>query len=410
MAIDVIIIGAGASGLYLASLLKGVNVYLFEKNQRVGVKVLVSGSGQCNLTHDGYINRFYDKYGKKKAFVKYALQNHDNRAVMENFSSKGLALCTRTDGKVFPSSLRASDVVETMKSGCEHVTFKLRESVSSCSFDAGVFTVITEKAHYTAKRLVIATGGKSYPKCGTTGDGYTFATHFGHLIESPKPGLTGVVTRDKTLTTLSGISLEGCIVTHRDVNTQNVVSYKSQTLLFTHFGLSGPLIINNSRYFNKGDFLSLNFIGEPRSFVENEFNRYVKETGDKPLSYFINKLTLPNALKDVLLPESLFNREIKLSQITKEVRINLLERLTQYPLEIESLVGFNQAMVTVGGVRTSEIDPKTMSSKLQEGLYLIGEVMDVDGDTGGYNLQWAFSSAYACAQNILSILGGEHDQ
>lgn len=407
MAIDVIIIGAGASGLYLASQLKGLNVHVFEKNQKVGIKILASGSGQCNLTHDGYINRFYDKYGDKKAFVKFALNAHDNHAVMHTFKSKGLALEIRGDGKVFPKSLKASDVVETLRNNCGHVTFRLNEPVTHCHFNEGLFCVTTEKGTCTSKRLVIATGGKSYPKCGTTGDGYHFAATFGHLIESTKPGLTGVVTRDKALTALSGISLAGCVLTLKAGQERR---YGGQDLLFTHFGLSGPLVINNSRYFDKGDCLTLNFLGESRETIERMFNNDVRESGNKPLSYYLNKLPLPHALKEILFPESILNRDVKLSQVTKEMRKYLLDQLTQYVVEIESLIGFNQAMVTVGGIATREIDPKTMASKIQEGLYLIGEVMDVDGDTGGYNLQWAFSSAYVCAQSIKSIIGGQNDQ
>ena len=149
MTIDVIIIGAGASGLYLASQLKGLKVHLFEKNKRIGVKVLATGSGQCNLTHDGYINRFYDKYGDKKAFVKFALNLHDNHAVMQTFKSHGLALDIREDGKVFPKSLKAVDVVETLQSSCKHVTFKTNEPVTNCLFEDGLFSVTTEigRAH-----------------------------------------------------------------------------------------------------------------------------------------------------------------------------------------------------------------------------------------------------------------------
>lgn len=401
MAIDVIIIGAGASGLYLASHLQGLNVYLIEKNARIGLKVLASGSGQCNITHDGYINRFYDKYGTKKAFVKSALSQHDNHAVMDYYRSLGLPLVIREDGKVFPKSLKSADVVATLRSGCDHVTFKLDESVLTCVFREGLFWVTTEVGTYSAKQLVIATGGKSYPKLGTTGDGYALAEVFGHTIEAPKPGLTGVVTREKTLTDLSGISLEGCDLTVTHAMHKTVKTFSGQNLLFTHFGLSGPLVINNSRYLDKGDFLTINFLGESREKVETAFNSLVKEAGDKPVSYYINTIALPNALKDRLFSESVVNRQIKLSQVTKEMRRRLMDQLTHYELEIESLIGFNQAMVTVGGVSTDEIDSKTMASKLQEGLFIIGEVMDVDGDTGGYNLQWAFSSAYACAQTIL---------
>lgn len=404
MTYDVIIVGAGASGLYCAAHLTDKKVLVIEKNTRIGMKILASGSGQCNLTHGGYISAFYDHYGPRKAFVKFALNHHSNKHVIAFFESNGLRCIERADGKVFPKSLKASDVVETLSQSLKKVMIKKNEQVTDVLFEDKCFKVATDKGIYECTDLVIATGGRSYPTLGTTGDGYGFAEKLGHTCISPKPGLTGVVTRSKVFSDLQGISLESVAVTHQrtsDHTNEGQPPFKQNTyhgpLLFTHFGLSGPVVINNSRYFDKGDQLTLNFKGESYEISEKAFIELSKTNGDKPLSFYLNQIKLPEALKEKIVP---VDRSTKLSVLTKEHRKDLLTQLTQYKVEIESLIGFNQAMVTVGGVSHDEVDPKTMGSKVQRGLYLVGEVVDVDGDTGGYNLQWAFSSGYLAAQSI----------
>lgn len=396
MIYDVIIIGAGASGLYCASHLTDKNVLIIEKNARIGLKILASGSGQCNLTHAGYINAFYDHYGPRKAFVKFALNNHNNKQVVAFFESNGMKCLERPDGKVFPESLKASDVVNTLVRTLKKAAVKRSEAVQSAAWDGDSFVVQTDHGTYHGMQLVIATGGRSYPTLGTTGDGYGFAETFGHTLISPKPGLTGVVTRAKVFTELSGLSLELVRVSLQKSATSKQIVYEG-ALLFTHFGLSGPVIINNSRYMDKGDQLILNFLGESYDRCEEAFIEIARNNGEKPLSYYINQIKLPEALKEKLVS---IDRNIKLSVLTKDQRRDIVANLTQYKIEIESLIGFNQAMVTVGGISHEEVDPKTMASKIQNGLYLIGEVVDVDGDTGGYNLQWAFSSGYLAAQSI----------
>ncbi len=400
MIYDVIIIGAGASGLYCASHLTDKNVLIIEKNTRIGLKILASGSGQCNLTHAGYINAFYDHYGPRKAFVKFALNNHNNKQVVAFFESNGMKCIERPDGKVFPQSLKASDVVETLTRTLKKVTVKRSEAAQSTTWDGDSFVVQTDRGSYLGKQLVIATGGRSYPTLGTTGDGYAFAESLGHTLISPKPGLTGVVTRAKVFTELSGLSLESVRISLLK-NESNKQSVYEGALLLTHFGLSGPVIINNSRYMDKGDQLILNFLGESYEHCEQAFIDIARSNGEKPLSYYLNQIKLPDALKEKLVS---IDRNIKLSVLSKEQRKEILMNLTQYKIEIESLIGFNQAMVTVGGISHEEVNPKTMASKIQNGLYLIGEVVDVDGDTGGYNLQWAFSSGYLAAQSIRSAL------
>ena len=400
---DTIIIGAGASGLYCAAHLRTGRVLMIEKNKKVGLKILASGSGQCNLTHAGYINAFYTKYGDKKGFVKPALSEHDNQDVMQFFEREGLTLVTRDDGKVFPKSFKASDVVEVLRHACEknRIEVLLNQTVLECerlegeNLEEPVFRVTTEERFFLCRNLVMATGGKSYKGLGTTGDGYRFAEALGHTIKPLKPGLTGIVTKSKALVDLQGLSLEEVQISHPKLKKV------SGPMVITHFGLSGPVIINNSRDFDRGDQITINFLTVDKNVFETLFLDTVKQHGEKPLAYFMNQVKCPDALKQRLLEACELKGDMKLAEIGKVKRKALIQMLTEYPIEVESLVGFNQAMVTVGGVSCDQVDPKTLASKLVKGLYLLGEVVDVDGDTGGYNLQWAFSSGFAAAKDII---------
>lgn len=399
---DTIIVGAGASGLYCAAHLHTGRVLMIEKNKRVGLKISASGSGQCNLTHAGYINAFYTKYGDKKAFVKPALSDHDNQDVMRFFEEEGLTLVTRDDGKVFPKSLKASDVVAVLRRACEnnHIEVLINQTVLHCerledvNTQEHVFKVTTEEGDFLCRNLVMATGGKSYKGLGTTGDGYRFAEALGHTINPLKPGLTGIVTKSKALVDLQGLSLEEVQISHPKLKKV------SGPMVITHFGLSGPVIINNSRDFDRGDQITINFLTVDKNTFETLFLDSVKQHGEKPLAFFMNQVKCPDALKQRLLDACELKGDMKLAEIGKVKRKALIQMLTEYPVEIESLVGFNQAMVTVGGVSCDEVDPKSLASKRVNGLYLLGEVVDVDGDTGGYNLQWAFSSGFAAAKDI----------
>ncbi len=399
MIYDVIIIGAGAAGLYCGAQLQNLNGLIIEKNARPGLKILASGGGQCNITHGGYINSFYTKYGEHKNFVKGALKNHDNKAVIDFFESNGCHLTEREDGKVFPSSLKASDVVKTLEKANKKVKLHLSETVKELLYDREQFTVITDHSTYKALRIVISTGGKSYPTLGSTGDGYLFSSQLGHEIIDTKPGLTGVVVKDRILQNLQGVSVDDVKIT---ISKKEIKQSFTGPLLFTHFGLSGPVILNNSRYMNKGDQLLLNFLNRPSDIVEIELLELIKSSGDKPVAFWLNQLGLIDTLKKTLFESEGELKKQKIATLTKEQRKMLVSRITEYPIVIESLIGYQNAMVTVGGINLSEVESKTMASKLIKGLYFCGEVLDVDGDTGGYNLQWAFSSGYAVATAIVN--------
>lgn len=404
MTYDVIVIGGGASGLYLAAHLKTRNVLIIEKKKRVGIKLLASGSGQCNLTHAGYMNHFYECYGDKRRYVKPALSAHTNGDVIRFFDSNGVKCFTRGDGKVFPQSLKAMDVLNALLKACHRTKILTERPVTSVRVDEGLYCVETAQGSFRSKNLVIATGGKSYPTMGAEGDGFRLAEQFGHHVVSPKPGLTGVVTREKALTALSGMAIKSCSITQMRSGAK--VKAYSGDLLFTHFGLSGPVMLNNSRWFERGDVLTLSLVSLTEEALESEFLGLAASDGEKPLAFFLNRLAVPEALLTLVLSKVAVTRDVKLANITRAQRRALMEVLCRYPVEIENLIGYQQAMVTVGGVSLDEINLKTMESYKHQGLFFTGEVLDVDGDTGGYNLQWAFSSAWCAAEAINKKLEG----
>lgn len=398
MIYDLIIIGGGAAGLFAAAVAKDMNVLLLEKKAKPGMKLIVSGGGMGNLTHSGYMNRFLSKYGDHKTFVKPALNSFKNSDLISYLENIGIKCVEREDGKIFPESLSAKAVADAFRKQIENSsskTLKTNEPVKAVIKKGAHYCVETDEGCYTAKTVLLATGGKSYPALGAEGDGYALAEVFGHAVVHPKPGLTGIVSGKISTSELQGISLREAGVKHYRQGV--LMSQYKDDLLITHFGLSGPVILNNSRWFEKGDVLKLSFLEEASKSVEAKF---LSADGSKPLSYWINSLGLQDRIKKFIYRELSLNGEEKIASLTKDVRRELVNCLCEYPVLIDSLIGFSKAMVTVGGVALDNVNSKTMESKLSKGLYFAGEILDVDGDTGGYNLQWAFSSAYVAIQAI----------
>ena len=406
MKYDVIIIGGGASGLYAALQLRGRRVLLIEKKQRLGMKMMVSGSGKCNLTHSGSIRDFYEHYGAQTRFVKQALAQHNNIAVQVFFQSLGIQLVHREDGKVFPECESAKAVVAAMETALENdAGMNLIRGVSAlkCLETNHGFDVITEEGTYSGKALILATGGRSYPALGADGDGYGLAASFGHRISATHPGLAAVFLKEQKLCALQGLVFENASLQHMRAGRMGKIY--SGALLITHFGLSGPVILDNSRDFLPGDQLMIDFLGKGFDYAEQCFSALAQKEGRALIGRFFNVMGVPETLKKHLLSIcSSECGETRLSEMSREMRVQVNTYLTRYPVTIESVAGYERAMVTVGGVSTEEIDRRTMASKCVPGLYVIGELLDVDGDSGGYNLQWAFSSAYVAAQSILKRL------
>ena len=376
----VIIIGGGASGLMLRHLLP--SSLLIEKNSRCGLKLLITGNGACNITHDEEAQSFVTHYNGKKNFVSPAVYSFPPRKIREFFSSAGVDTFIRDDGKVFPSSKRSEDIRNALLGDDEGILYDT--AVRSIRKDGEIFTVETDRGVFTSRIVVIATGGMTYPKTGSTGDGYRFASAFGHTV-IPTHTALAPVRIDADTSYLEGVSLES-------VTLKAGREKEHGPVVFTRRGLGGPAAENISRFIPQRTELTISFLD---SFNAEDIK---KENGKAGVLTSLHRITsLPSSLLEYLFPMLMKKNT---ASVTKEEMRIVTDKLTDWKVRAEAESSLEKAMVTSGGVDTSEIEKKTMESKIVENLYFTGEVLDVDGECGGYNLTFAFASAYLAAQDI----------
>jgi predicted Rossmann fold flavoprotein len=405
---DVLVIGAGPAGLFCAihTAAAGCRVLLLEKNQKPGAKLQLAGSGQCNITHDGEVRDFVTHYGNHGKFVKPALMSFTNRALQDFFQKRGLAMMTEESGKVFPVSRRSADVLEILLAECRKqvVTVRCGEPATGIERQGDSFTVMTGTVTYTAAAIVITTGGMSYPGCGTTGDGYRLAASLGQPVTETAPALTPLIIRPFPFAGLAGISFERMWFSVWREGKK--VSDHTGGVLLTHLGLSGPGILDASRGIRSGDIVRLSFFGAMRreDFAADLAKRAAENPGWQ-VSTILAKYPIPERLDRKLLQLSGIPEDLKCAHFSAEQRAALVRNCTEFPLEVAALGDFSVAMVTRGGVALDGVNAKTMESKVVPGLFFAGEVLDIDGDTGGYNLQAAFSTGFLAAQGIRKRLG-----
>lgn len=404
---DVIVIGGGPAGLFaaIASQGQGGNglrkVLLLEKNPKPGRKLRLSGAGQCNFTHGGDIKDFLSHYGENGRFLKRALYNFSNQDLIKFFKARGLDFVENPEGKIFSITMKAEDVLEVLLKECDKKAIDIlcNHRVERIVKDADIFHVYTAGREYRGKYVIIATGGMSYPSTGSTGDGYGWARNLGHSISKPAPALTPLYIKDHPFSELSGISFQAINISLWREG-KKMKDWQGDVLI-THRGLSGPGILNYSRYVLPGDIIKLSFVSAKN---EEEFNRQF-------ISLFQDhgKSLVKNALKNIPIPERLMQKLMELSDISEKVQCAQLDRerrkklaglLYGFPLEVERLGDFNIAMVTRGGISLKEVNPNTMESRLVPGLFFVGEVLDIDGDTGGYNIQAAASTGWLAGNSI----------
>lgn len=399
---ETVIIGAGPAGLSCAiHAAAGGSVLVLEKNPDPGRKLRLSGSGQCNITHGGEIRDFLTRYGDHGAFLKPALLNYSNRQLLTFLASHGLAVVEEPGGKIFPESRKAADVLTVLLTAARNagVTLSCGEPVLRAGMREDLFTVTTSARTCLAHSLVITTGGKSYPGTGSTGDGYEFARTFGHSIVPPRPALAPVFVTGYPFSDLSGISFpDAWLSVFRDGKR---AGEHEGDLLLTHRGLSGPGILDFSRSLEPGDTLRVAFLPKSESTVFPEkFTRLVQDSGTKRVRALLSAWPVPDRFITQILSMCAIPTEMTAAHLPAQARKQIIEYLTGFSFTIERLGGFEEAMVTRGGITLSEVDPKTMSSRRAEGLYFAGEVLDIDGDTGGFNLQAAFSTGVLVGQTI----------
>ncbi len=399
---DLIVVGAGPAGLFCAASASGGGrkVLVLEKKRTPGRKLLISGSGRCNLTHDGEARDFLDHYGDHGRFLRPAILGFTNRDLIAFFENRGLSMTTLEGGKVFPVTQKARDVLGVLLSECEarNVEIACGKAATSIEKSGEEFLVACGIETYRSRTLVIATGGRSYPATGSAGDGYSFAEALGHSIAEVGPALAPILIRDYPFSDLAGISLPGARIS---IFRGKKVKEHHGDVLFTHDGLSGPGILDLSRDIRAGDLLRVSFAGARRKEeIEGWLLAKSQEEGGRNLRSVLAELEIPARLASKVLELLEIPQDLKCASMTRRMRIDLAEGLSGFPLIVDEVGGFDSAMVTRGGVALSEVGSKTMESKLVSGLYFVGEVLDVDGDSGGYNLQAAFSTGLLAAKSI----------
>ena len=407
----VVVIGGGAAGLMAAVIAgrEGAKVTLLEKMNYVGKKMGITGKGRCNITNACDMSDFIKNTPGNGKFLYGAYERFTNEDLLQLLHDAGLETKVERGGRVFPASDSALDVRNTFMKLMKHygVDVHLEEPVKKLLIDDGVVTgVVTDKETYHADAVVIATGGKSYPATGSTGDGYILAAQAGHTITDIRPSLVPIVTEESWVKDLMGLSL-------RNVELSVVAKNKVQAkmfgeMMFTHFGITGPIVLSLSHAVGK--LMRKKNIGTIGLDI-NLKPALSPETLDKRLQKdfeLYSKKQLINGMKD-LLPSRLIPLIIELAgidpqkpinQISKEERQQIGYMLQHMPLTVKGLRPVEEAIVTAGGISLKEFNPKTMESKLVKGLYGAGEVLDIDAFTGGYNLQAAFSTGYVAAMHI----------
>ena len=407
----VVVIGGGAAGLMAAVIAgrEGAKVTLLEKMNYVGKKMGITGKGRCNITNACDMSEFIKNTPGNGKFLYGAYERFTNEDLLQLLHDAGLETKVERGGRVFPASDSALDVRNTFMKLMKHygVDVHLEEPVKKILVDDGTVTgVVTDKETYHADAVVIATGGKSYPATGSTGDGYILATQVGHTITDIRPSLVPIVTEESWVKDLMGLSL-------RNVELSVIAKNKVQAtmfgeMMFTHFGITGPIVLSLSH--TVGKLMRKKNIGTIGLDI-NLKPALSPETLDKRLQKdfdLYSKKQLINGMKD-LLPSRLIPLIIELAgidpqkpinQISKEERQQIGYMLQHMPPTVKDLRPVEEAIVTAGGISLKEFNPKTMESKLVKGLYGAGEVLDIDAFTGGYNLQAAFSTGYVAAMHI----------
>jgi predicted Rossmann fold flavoprotein len=421
---DVIVVGAGAAGLIAAarSAERGCRVLLLEKNRKPGVKILMSGGTRCNITHSTDAKGIVAAYGTQGRFLHSALAALGPQDVIELFHAEGVLTKVEATGKVFPVSDRALDVQQALlrRLARTAAVMKIQTGVREIrQDDTGRFIVHCQLdrdsaepnsndpvcVDYVATKLILTTGGKSYPGCGTTGDGYLWATEFGHQVVQPRPALVPLVSPAEWVRSLSGVTLPDVILKIFTAEQSKPLLQCRNSLLLTHVGLSGPVALNISRVVNgpwpvESLRLQCDFLPDvTESNLLDQFASAARDQGNSTVFAFCAE-QLPRRLIEALF--ALINLPLarKWAELSKAERQRLIQTLKQQGIPLSGTLGFEKAEVTAGGVTLNEVDSRTMQSKLVPNLYFAGEILDLDGPIGGFNFQAAFSTGWLAGSAV----------
>lgn len=425
---NVVVIGGGPAGMMaaIASAEQGNHVVLIEKMSSLGRKLLITGKGRCNITSSLDMDGFIKNTPGNGRFLYSCFQEFTNQDIIDFLKRQGLDVKEERGNRVFPVTDKSLDVLKAFTKRLKELNISIRYNISVEEIMVEDNKVIgvkindkelskdvrnSENKIIKADKVILATGGKSYPLTGSTGDGYELAKKLGHTITAIKPSLVPLETHNKKVCQeMQGLSLRNVKIQLKDVEKNRVIYEEQGEMLFTHFGVSGPTILSSSahlvRYKNieekfaeKKIVLSIDF--KPALTEDKLDGRLLRDFDKQKNKQYKNSLDelLPQKLIPIVVERSKINPNKKVNEITKEERRNLVKLLKHFELEIKQFRPIDEAIITSGGVSIKEINPKTMASKLVEGLYFAGEIIDVDSYTGGFNLQIAYSTGYVAGKN-----------
>lgn len=402
----VIVIGAGPAGMMAAlQAAKKHDVILLDGNERIGKKLFITGKGRCNVTNAKDISEFFDYIPGNPHFLYSSLYSFTNNDTMNFFENEGIKLKTERGDRVFPESDKSSDIIRGLSNALSRTNVKIRlnSKVTNIKFKNNIITAveINNDEILSGDYFIMATGGASYPLTGSRGEGQEFSKRLGHHIVPLTPALVPIEVENEQTKELMGLSLKNVEVSIKE-NDKKVVYKNFGEMLFTHFGVSGPLILSGSRFIDKGKNYTLHIdlkpalnLGELDKRIQKDFSKYLNKDFKNSLDELLPQKLIPMIIKISEIPENK-----KVNEITKEERKNLVKTIKDLAFTIKGLRPIAEAIVTCGGVDIKEIDPSTMKSRIINNLSFAGEVMDVDAFTGGYNVQIAFSTGFIAGSNI----------
>ncbi|MBU2542069.1 NAD(P)/FAD-dependent oxidoreductase [Patescibacteria group bacterium] len=406
---DLIVIGGGPAGMMTAGQAgsRGARVLLLEKNKDLGKKILITGKGRCNITQAEFdLRKLVETYGKDGRFLFSTFHKFGSKEIIDFFESRGVELKIERGGRVFPVSDDAKDIVGVMKKFLRDNNVEIMFGVEVKGLEVKndkITAVKVGSEKIKAKNVLIATGGLSYPVTGSTGDGFKWAKDLGHTVIEPAPALVPLKIKEPWTKKLQGLTLKNVGLTA--LQGKKKITYRQGDMLFTHFGISGPIVLDMSKEVVLAEksgkvevFLNLKPALSSEQLdarLQRDFKKYNNKAFKNALSDLLAKKMIP-----IIIEQSGIDPEKKVNSITKAERLKFLELLQNIKMTVTGNTGYIQAIVTSGGVDLKEIDPKTMRSKLFSNLYFAGEVLNIDGPTGGYNLQVAWGTGYTVGESV----------
>lgn len=417
----VVVIGGGPAGMMAAisASTNGNEVILLEKNKSLGKKLLITGKGRCNITSSLTLEEFIKNTPGNGMFLYSCFNRFTNQDIIDFLKKQGLSVKEERGNRIFPVTDKAQDVLDCFENKLKELNVKIfyESQVTEILTDEEdeVGGVRTKNRTIKADKVILATGGKSYPLTGSTGDGYELAQKLGHTITPIKPSLVPLETYEQNLfISLQGLSLKNVKIKMIDITKNKEIYEDFGEMLFTHFGVSGPIILSGSahlvRYKNIDDLLKnkqikLKIDLKPALTEEQLNNRILRDFEEFKNRNFKNSLDklLPQKIIPVIIERSKINPEKQVNSITKQERLGLIQTLKEFELTIKNFRKIEDAIITCGGINIKEVNPKTMESKKVKGLYFAGEILDVDSYTGGFNLQIAYSTGYVAGRNSYEI-------